>query len=236
MITTKEAYKILKLPTFLFETGLIMPNTPEEMETRRRMIDFKKELHIATFMLAMSFKDAGSDPMLDLFEQKDHNNVFKHAFYRQHYLYSSVFWYSNSFEMILQTIWFQNKLYNAYHIDFCTTNFEDIVEKCNIKSLCDEINDENLTSSLKSFKKKHKYVFDLAKRLKHRQFVENDSYLLYREAFDLITDNYDSTKTTFKVNLPDLQKRLIEFHNELVDLAERILQPIYETLNLEKYD
>lgn len=111
-MTTKEAYRILEPAHFLKDEELVQPNTPDEIETRRRIIDFIKELDIARFMLAMSFKEAGTDPYLDLFEEKDFNNKFKHAYYRQHYLYSSVIWCQNSFDMILQSLWFHHKLYD----------------------------------------------------------------------------------------------------------------------------
>lgn len=62
IMTTKEAYSVLESANFLRDLGEVQPMTPEDMETRRRIIDFVHELETARFMLAMSYKE----PFLDL--------------------------------------------------------------------------------------------------------------------------------------------------------------------------
>ena len=66
-MTTKDAYILLESAHFLKDDDLVQPVTPEDTETRRRIIDFVHEIDTARFMLAMSFKD----PYLDLVEEKD---------------------------------------------------------------------------------------------------------------------------------------------------------------------
>ena len=66
-MTTKDAYIVLESAHFLKDDDLVQPVTPEDTETRRRIIDFVHEIDTARFMLAMSFKD----PYLDLVEEKD---------------------------------------------------------------------------------------------------------------------------------------------------------------------
>jgi hypothetical protein len=73
IMTTKEAYSVLESANFLRDLGEVQPMTPEDMETRRRIIDFVHELETARFMLAMSYKE----PFLDLVEEKDYGNKFK---------------------------------------------------------------------------------------------------------------------------------------------------------------
>ena len=63
-MTTREAYQILEPAHFLRDDDVVQPLTPEDTETRRRLIDFVHELDTARFMLAMSFKE----PYLDLVE------------------------------------------------------------------------------------------------------------------------------------------------------------------------
>lgn len=179
-MTTKEAYITLEPAHFLKDKDLFLSDSPTEIETRRRIVDFIKELDIARFMLAMSFKEAGTDPYLDLFEEKDFNNKFKHAYYRQHYLYSSVIWYHNSFDLILQCLWFHHELYNP---KLCKENMEKILEDCNICKIRETLYNGDMNNPVSQFKKNNSFIFDIANRLKHRQFIENDSYLLYAEVF-----------------------------------------------------
>lgn len=227
-MTTKEAYRILEPAHFLKDKDLVQPLTPEEIETRRRIIDFIKEVDIARFMLAMSFKEAGTDPYLDLFEEKDFSNKFKHAYYRQHYLYSSVIWYHNSFDMILQCLWFHHKLYDE---NLCKENMEKILHGCTPKALIKRLYLGNQDNPISYFANTNDYVLDLANRLKHRQFVENDSYLLYAEVFKTQNGEYCSDDTVFRIKLNDLQDQLVTFHKNLVALAKELLIPIHKSIS-----
>ncbi|SFO90322.1 hypothetical protein SAMN04487852_11081 [Prevotella sp. tf2-5] len=49
-------------------------------------------------MLAMSYKH----PYTDLVDEKDYDNKFKTEYFKQHYLYSALIWYHNSFDLVLQ--------------------------------------------------------------------------------------------------------------------------------------
>ena len=77
-MTTKEAYIILEPAHFLKDKNLVQPLTPEDVETRRRIVDFIHEIDTARFMLAMSYKE----PYLDLVEEKDFNNKFKTEYFK----------------------------------------------------------------------------------------------------------------------------------------------------------
>ena len=52
---TRNAYQVLEPPLFLCDNDLVQPATPEDVETRRRIIDFVHEIETARFMLAMRF-------------------------------------------------------------------------------------------------------------------------------------------------------------------------------------
>ena len=123
-MTTREAYQLLEPAHFLKDKDLVQPFTPEDVETRRRIIDFVHEIETARFMLAMSYKE----PYLDLVEEKDFNNKFKTNYFKQHYLYSAILWYNNSFDLILQCLWFKHQLYGKQPIT--NENIEDILSKC----------------------------------------------------------------------------------------------------------
>ena len=125
-MTTKDAYILLESAHFLKDDDLVQPITPEDTETRRRIIDFVHEIDTARFMLAMSFKD----PYLDLVEEKDFHNKFKTEYFKQHYLYSAVIWYHNSFDLVLQCLWFKYRLYGD--IQLRSDNIERILRKCGI--------------------------------------------------------------------------------------------------------
>lgn len=227
-MTTKEAYKELEPAHFLKDNDLIQPSTPQQLETRRRVVDFIREIDTARFMLAMSFKQPGIDPYLDLFEEKDFNNEFKHNFYRQYYLYSAIIWYHNSFDLILQCLCFYHKLYGDKQ--FSTKLVKETLKMCDIIFIKSSLYNGDEQNPLSIFKKNHKYVFDVAKGLKHRQFISNDSYLLYAEAFDVINGDYNSKDTMVHVNLEVLQEELMEFHKDIIALAKELLIPIHKSI------
>lgn len=226
---TKEAYKELEPAHFLKDDGLVQPSTPQQLETRRRIVDFVREIDTARFMLAMSFKQPGIDPYLDLFEEKDFNNKFKHNFYRQYYLYSAIIWYRFSFEMVLQCLWFYHQLYGKNQ--FSTKLVKNTIAECNIDKLKTKLYNGNDNNPLSIFKKSHKYVFEIADGLKHRQFISGDSYLLYAEAFDVIDGEYNSKNTMVHVNLKVLQEELMAFHKDIVALAKELLVPIRQSID-----
>lgn len=76
-MTTQEAYYLLEPAHFLYDRVLVLPVTPEDVETRRRIVDFIHEIDTARFMLAMSYKH----PYTDLVEEKDYENKFKTEFF-----------------------------------------------------------------------------------------------------------------------------------------------------------
>ena len=68
------------------------------------------------------------------------------------------------------------------------------------------LDDDQIKQHLKDFVDQHTEVHDLANRLKHRQYIENDNYLLYADKgqFHIITckDPEDIAKTLlFFVNV-----------------------------------
>lgn len=225
LMTTKEAYTILESANFLRDFGEVQPMTPEDIETRRRIIDFVHELETARFMLAMSYKD----PFLDLEEEKDFGNKFKTEFFKQHYLYSALIWYHNSFDMLLQCLWFRHQLYTP--IELNDQNIEEILRKCKISMIKRLLYKNKIDNPFSVFEERHKKVLDYANRLKHRQYLENSSYILYEEFFNVVKGDYNSDKTKKHVNLSDIQVLLIEFHKDIIRLAKELLIPIHDSLS-----
>ena len=70
-MTTRDAYLLLEPAHFLKDKDLVLPLTPEDVETRRRIVDFIHEIDTARFMLAMSLNRR--DRCLICF-QTDYNN------------------------------------------------------------------------------------------------------------------------------------------------------------------
>ena len=108
---------------------------------------------------------------------------------------------------------------------------EDILRRCKIskiKKLLYENNDDNPISI---FEKRHKKELDLSNRLKHRQYFENSSYILYEEFFNVVKGNYNSDDTKKRVNLSDIQDLLIGFHKDIIQLARELLVPIHDSLS-----
>ena len=175
-MTTREAYSILEPAHFLKDEDLVLPITPEDTETRRRIYDFIHEIETARFMLAMSFKE----PYLDLVGEKDYGNKFKTEYFKQHYLYSAVIWYHNCFDLVLQCLWFKHKLYGE--IEMRSDTIEKILQDYKLSQITKRLYDGDINNPICLFNSRNIEVHDLANRLKHRQYLENDSYILYGEA------------------------------------------------------
>jgi predicted HAD superfamily hydrolase len=224
-MTTKDAYILLESAHFLKDDDLVQPITPEDTETRRRIIDFVHEIDTARFMLAMSFKD----PYLDLVEEKDFHNKFKTEYFKQHYLYSAVIWYHNSFDLVLQCLWFKYRLYGD--IQLRSDNIERILRKCGIVQI-EKLHYKGKTDNpITNFCERNKNVHELANRLKHRQYLENDNYLLYAEFFNVLSEGYNSDETKVHVKLDDIQGSLMKYHKDLIGLAKELLIPIHKSIS-----
>lgn len=223
-MTTRDAYMLLEPAHFLKDKDLVQPITPEDAETRRRIIDFVHEIDTARFMLAMSYKD----PYLDLVDEKDFDNKFKTEYFKQHYLYSAVIWYHNSFDLILQCLWFKYRLYGD--IQLCSANVEKILRSCEIKKIEKLYYNGNRDNPVTNFNRRNKNVHELANRLKHRQYIENDNYLLYAEFFNVVSEGYNSDDTKVHVKLDKIQDLLLRYHRDIIELAKELLIPIHESI------
>jgi hypothetical protein len=223
-MTTKDAYQLLESAYFLKDNDIVQPATPEDVETRRRIIDFVHEIETARFMLAMSYKD----PYLDLVEEKDYNNKFKTEYFKQHYLYSALLWYHNSFDLILQCLWFKFRLYGSQPLR--DDNIGKILSKCQTSEVVKRLDNEQIKKQLKDFIERNTEVHDLANRLKHRQYIENYNYMLYAEVFNVETEGYNSEVTRYRKRLKDIQSMLMDYHREIIQLAEDLLIPIHNSI------
>ena len=219
-MTTREAYCILEPAHFLKDDDLVLPITPEDTETRRRIYDFVNEIETARFMLAMSFKE----PYLDLVDEKDFGNKFKTEYFKQHYLYSAVIWYHNCFDLVLQCLWFKHRLYG--NIGLQSDTIEKILQDCKLSQITKRLYDGDTNNPISQFNNRNKKVHDLANRLKHRQYLENDSYILYGEALNVLAHGYNSDDTKHHVKLSEIQSMLIDYHKDIIKLAKEILSPI----------
>lgn len=223
-MNTKEAYLLLEPAHFLKDKDLVQPKTPEDAETRRRIIDFIHEIDTARFMLAMSYKH----PYLDLVDEKDFDNKFKTEYFKQHYLYSALIWYHNSFDLILQCLWFNYRLYG--NILLSSDNIEKILHGCRIEQIEKRHYKGNKDNPITLFNERYKNVHELANRLKHRQYIENDNYLLYAEFFNVISEGYNSDDTKVHVKLNNIQTMLMNYHKDIIELAKGLLIPIHNSI------
>lgn len=89
----------------------------------------------------------------------------------------------------------------------------------------------NAVNPISQFDELHHYVHDLANRLKHRHYIENDNYLLYAEFFNVVADGYYSDATKHHVKLDKIQSELLEYHKDIIRLAKDLLIPIHESIS-----
>ena len=222
---TTEAYRLLEPPLFLCDNDLVQPATPEDVETRRRIIDFVHEIETARFMLAMSYKH----PYLDLVDEKDFDNKFKTEYFKQYYLYSALLWYHNSFDLVLQCIWFKYRLYG--NLPLREDNIGKILSKCMETEIVKRLDNDQIKQQLKDFLDRNTEVHDLANRLKHRQYIENENYILYTEGLNVVAEGYDSDVTRYRKRLADIQSLLMNYHKDIIQLAKDLLLPIHNSIS-----
>ena len=221
---TRNAYQVLEPPLFLCDDDLVQPATPEDVETRRRIIDFVHEIETARFMLAMSYKH----PYLDLVDEKDFDNKFKTEYFKQYYLYSALLWYHNSFDLVLQCIWFKYRLYG--NLPLREDNIGKILSKCMETEIVKHLDNDQIKQQLKDFLDRNTEVHDLANRLKHRQYIENENYILYTEGLNVVAEGYDSDITRYRKRLADIQSLLMNYHKDIIQLAKDLLLPIHNSI------
>ena len=149
-MTTREAYEQLEPAFFLKDKDLVLPTSPEDVETRRRIIDFIHEIETARFMLAMSYKH----PYLDLVDEKDFDNKFKTEYFKQHYLYSALIWYHNSFDLVLQCLWFKYHLYKEKQLR--ADNIEKILYECKISKIQERLYNNQSNNPITEFNERNK--------------------------------------------------------------------------------
>lgn len=224
-MTTKEAYRLLEPAHFLEDKDLVQPITPNDIETRRRIIDFIHEIDTARFMLAMSYKH----PYTDLVDEKDYDNKFKTEYFKQHYLYSALIWYHNSFDLVLQCLWFKYHLYKEDQI--CADNIDKILYDCKISKIEERLYNNKSNNPITEFNDRNKDIHNMANRLKHRQYIENDNYLLYAEAFNVVSEGYDSNVTRFRKKLSEIQSELVDYHKDIIQLSKDLLVPIHKSIS-----
>ena len=224
-MTTRDVYQLLEPAHFLKDEDVVQPLTPEDTETRRRIIDFVHEIDTARFMLAMSYKE----PYLDLVEEKDFGNKFKTEYFKQHYLYSALIWYHNCFDLVLQCLWFKHRLYG--NIELRDDTIEVILNRCRLTKIKELLYNNSDENPISQFDKHHHYVHDLANRLKHRHYIENDNYLLYAEPFNVVAEGYNSDVTKHHIKLNKIQSELLKYHKDIIQLAKEFLIPIHDSIS-----
>ena len=108
---------------------------------------------------------------------------------------------------------------------------EVILRKCKISKIKELLYENNDDNPITIFEKRHKEELDLANRLKHRQYFENSSYILYEEFFNVVKGNYNSDDTKKHVDLSKIQDLLINYHKDIIQLARELLVPIHDSLS-----
>lgn len=131
--------------------------------------------------------------------------------------------------MVLQCLWFNHQLYAP--IELTGQNMEVILRKCKISKIKELLYENNDDNPITIFEKRHKEELDLANRLKHRQYFENSSYILYEEFFNVVKGNYNSDDTKKHVDLSKIQDLLINYHKDIIQLARELLVPIHDSLS-----
>ena len=108
---------------------------------------------------------------------------------------------------------------------------EVILNRCRLSKIKELIykNDDN--NPISEFDKSHHYVHDLANRLKHRHYIENDNYLLYAEFFNVVADGYNSDVTKHHEKLEKIQVELVKYHKDIIQLAKDLLIPIHYSIS-----
>ena len=93
------------------------------------------------------------------------------------------------------------------------------------------LDNDQIKQQLKDFLDRNTEVHDLANRLKHRQYIENENYILYTEGLNVVAEGYDSDVTRYRKRLADIQSLLMNYHKDIIQLAKDLLLPIHNSIS-----
>lgn len=190
-------------------------------EVTRRMQDAYNMLNCARFNLVMAQKDSYPE-VLDEPHEKEPNLWIKSI-----YIDNALIAYNNTFDYILQIVWFHYKIYEQYSQKLSSTTLDEILQGCMWKKIENKQNciDSSLFTAMNSFYLNNK-INDNANCLKHRRWINFDSV---DDGLTILDCNYDSIdtykteNTTGKDNIIDILK---EHHKKVVNLMEILFNTI----------
>lgn len=249
MITFEEAFGKLHLPEFLngHEYNVIKIWQSKEfatdVEVARRMQDLYDEICSARFALINSCRNEYNE-----FLSFD-TNYKGHLWIKSQFLNNAIIWYNNSFDILLQVLWFHYKMHNK---ELCNENYTQIIEDCkNFYKFNSALENKPWYNHFDKFRKKYLYnpsseknrylsVRDLANTIKHRRMLRYDQMKTSNRCYLTIPKEqslkefikfggstlYDSSKTIEYLSMEKVSEILFSFHEDLVNLSKEIVDDI----------
>lgn len=177
----------------------------------------------------------------------NHNWSKGYYFYfyqRANNLLTSIIWYNNCFDYIVQIVFLSQKLYCNINGLGPKSKIDTIIKKCQIKSVLNELDKEsnnlkyqNLKNVLEKMQKSHEIVKELANAIKHRGgLVVNGLEPKRMYKIDLLDDNgnvihsskeLDEVKE-LNIDIDKVLSLLYDDHNMLINALREIVDIIYE--------
>lgn len=136
-------------------------------ETVRRMQDLYQCISAGKYNLIRS-------------ELRTYPNLLEHTKYGNNYLRSiylnnAIHWYNAAFDLLLQVVWFNYRLYEKYSLRLNNTNdFNSILENCRIKKILKEttIVPTSILKAITELDKRYSVCHEWTNNLKHRRFIQ----------------------------------------------------------------
>lgn len=228
-MTFEEAFNTIKLPKYNYISILgdseFLPN---KVEAHRRFDDLISIICSARFNLVMSFQESYKE-----YEKRKGDNLW----IKSQFIINALNWYNSAIDMLIQVICF----YFEYGSPIKTSaDVLSLLRSNTLRTLPDNSFEK---IEIRKFKEDHKDVSELANSLKHRQWIrfndiynEDVRYIKGKESFKqdglifhIEEENFDynSAETILTPSFEETQSLLITYHNDLLDLVERL------TCNLE---
>lgn len=215
-------------------------------ETVRRMQDLYQCISSGKYNLLRS-------------KQRSYPNLLEHSKYgnnyiRSIYLNNALHWYNAAFDLLLQVVWFNYRLYENYSLSLY--NFDDfnaILDKCRIKTILKEtaIVPPAIITAINELDTQYSVCHKWTNNLKHRRFIryrelegkgkpavitaippEGESVW---EAFQNGRVAYNSMETELSLSMGQVKKTLVLCHMAIYNAAAVVVETIgYWPDNMKK--
>lgn len=232
----------IKLPEFLNGAEerylhLHSEHLDSATETVRRMQDLYQCISAGRYNLLRS-------------KLRSYPNLLEHTKYgnnyiRSIYLNNAIHWYNAAFDLLLQVVWFNYRLYEKYSLSLNNAgDFDAILDKCRIKTILKEISivPSAIIEVINELDIRYSVCREWTNTLKHRRFIRYHELEPKRKAAYITLNQrdgeslidalqrgdiaYNSMETELSLSMSQVKNTLVLCHKALYNAAAVVVETI----------